>query len=481
MASSESSDRKGRLLEGKMSRRKLLATGAVAVAGVAGAGLATACTKDRGAKEAAVATTPAIAATASPGPIGTPPPGSSSIISLGGNPQGITEIAPGTIFFPYFGNVIALLKSDAAVIVDTSLEGNGAAIAEEFRKRTDLPVSTIIYTHGHVDHVGGTKFFVEDAAKRGYDRPHVIGHENVVPRFKRYERMAGWIRFLNAQQWGVTLADPTAPAPVPIFVYPDETFHDQTSIEVDGETFELIHGMGETDDHVWVWAPDRKMAISGDFFTWACPNVGNPWKVQRYARGWADALEAMAAKRPAYLLPGQGPVIEGEANVQTACHDVAAYLKSIDDQVVGRMNKGQWLEQILAEVEPPADLAAKPYLQPIYGHPKFIIQGVWRQYGGWYDGNPADFFAAATASQAAEIVKLTGAAALVARARDLQTVGDLALACHLVDWVCKVEPQNAEARRLQAELFKARGATEPNMMARNTFNGAAAEAEKYLT
>ena len=111
------------------------------------------------------------------------------------------------------------------------------------------------------------------------------------------------------------------------------------------------------------------------------------------------------------------------------------------------MNKGQWLEQILREVEPPADLAAKPYLQPIYGHPKFIVQGVWRQYGGWYDGNPADFFAAATADQAAEIVKLTGAAALIARARDLQTIGDLPLACHLVDWVCKVEPDNAEARR----------------------------------
>jgi alkyl sulfatase BDS1-like metallo-beta-lactamase superfamily hydrolase len=223
------------------------------------------------------------------------------------------------------------------------------------------------------------------------------------------------------------------------------------------------------------------MAIVGDFFIWACPNVGNPWKVQRYTRGWADALEAVAAKRPAYLLPGHGPVIEGEDNVQTACHDVATYLKSIDDQVVERMNKGQWLEQILREVEPPADLAAKPYLQPIYGHPKFIIQGVWRQYGGWYDGNPADFFAAATASQAEEIVRLTGAAALIARARDLQAVGELPLACHLVDWVCKVEPENADARRLQSELFQARSVAEPNMMARNTFKGAAAEAQKHVT
>ncbi len=105
--------------------------------------------------------------------------------------------------------------------------------------------------------------------------------------------------------------------------------------------------------------------------------------------------------------------------MQTACLDTARYLRSIDEQVVERMNKGQWLEQILREVEPPADLVDKPYLQPVYGHPKFIVQGVWRQYGGWYDGDPADFFPAATADQAAEIVKLAGAQSILARAREL--------------------------------------------------------------
>jgi len=477
-----SPNKRNGLLRGKMSRRKLLKTGAVAAIGVAGFGLAGACTDEKEAKSVtAVATAPAIAATASPGPIGTPPPGSSSIVSLGGYPQAIAEVAPGTIFFPYFGNVTALLTDDGIVIVDTALQGNGRSIVEELRKRTDLPVRTIIYTHGHVDHVGSTEYFLKDAGERGYDRPMIVSHESVIPRFQRYERMAGWIRFLNAQQWGVPPPDPSTPAPVPVFVYPDTIYRDRTTVEVGGETFELTHGMGETDDHTWVWAPDRKIAVVGDFFIWACPNVGNPWKVQRYARGWAEGLEAIAEKRPALLLPGHGPVIEGEDNVQTACLDVARYLRSIDDQVVERMNKGQWLEQILREVEPPADLAAKPYLQPIYGHPKFIIQGVWRLYGGWYDGNPADFFAAATASQAAEIVKLTSAAALIARARDLQIIGDLPLACHLVDWVCKVEPDNAEARRLQSDLFQARSVPEPNMMARNVFKGAALEAGKHLT
>jgi glyoxylase-like metal-dependent hydrolase (beta-lactamase superfamily II) len=466
------------LLRQRLSRRTLLKAGAVAAIGAAGMGLA-ACGEEEGTAPPTAATAPA-AATASPGPIGSPAPGSSSIVSLAGNPQAIAEVAPGTIFFPYFGNVIALLTDDGIVVIDTSLQSNGPSIVEEMRKRTDLPVHTIVYTHGHLDHVGGTEYFLKDADESGYERPRIFSHENVIPRFQRYERMAGWIQFINSVQFGVPIEPGFVPSPGPVFVYPDVTYDEHTSIEVGGETFELIHGIGETDDHTWVWVPDRNLVCVGDFFIWACPNVGNPWKVQRYARGWAEGLEAIAEKRPALLLPGHGPPIEGQDNVQTACLDVARYLRSIDDQVVERMNKGQWLEQILREVEPPADLVDKPYLQPIYGHPKFIIQGVWRQYGGWYDGDPADFFPAPTAGQSAEIVKLAGAQNVLTRARELEAAGELPLACHLVDWVGKAEPENRDARQAWRDIFQARADKEVNMMARNTFRGAVREAERHL-
>jgi glyoxylase-like metal-dependent hydrolase (beta-lactamase superfamily II) len=482
-----SSSEERELLRQRLSRRRLLQAGAVAAIGAAGMGLA-ACSEEAGEQpspsstpagvspSATTATTPQ----ASPGPIGTPGPGSSSIVSLAGNPQAIAEVAPGTIFFPYFGNVIVLLTDEGILLVDTSLASNGEQIVQELRKRTDLPINTIVYTHGHLDHVGGAEYFLKDAEERGHPRPRIFSHENVIPRFQRYERMAGWIQFINSVQFGVPIEPDFVPSPGPVFVYPDTTYDDRTTVEVGGEPFELIHGIGETDDHTWVWAPERNLVCVGDFFIWTCPNVGNPWKVQRYARGWAEGLEAIAAKRPALLLPGHGPPIEGEDNVQTACLDVARYLRSIDDQVVERMNKGQWLEQILREVEPPADLVDKPYLQPIYGHPKFIVQGVWRQYGGWYDGDPADFFPAATADQAAEIVNLTGGQSVLARARELQAAGDLTLASHLVDWVRKAEPENGDAWRLWRDLFQARADKEGNMMARNTFLGAVREAERHL-
>src|SRR4029079_4443979 len=94
------------------------------------------------------------------------------------------------------------------------------------------------------------------------------------------------------------------------FRLPDTTFARTHSITLGDETFELTHGKGETDDAVWIWAPDRKTICCGDFFIWASPNCGNPQKAQRYPREWALALRDMATRDAEILLPGHGfPVI----------------------------------------------------------------------------------------------------------------------------------------------------------------------------
>ncbi len=227
-------------------------------------------------------------------------PDTSSTLMMGaglaGNTGGVSEVAPGVIYFPYFGNVTAFLTADGILVVDTSLATNGAGIVRELRRRTDLPVRTIVYTHGHIDHVTGADAFLADAAARRDARPTVVGHKLVAPRLQRYERMAGWINRINSIQFGMPVDADAPPPPRPAFAYPAVTYDDRTTITVGRESFELTHGLGETDDHTWLYAPDRNVVCSGDFFIWTCPNVGNPWKVQRYAEGWADGLEAIAAR-----------------------------------------------------------------------------------------------------------------------------------------------------------------------------------------
>ena len=64
------------------------------------------------------------------------------------------------------------------------------------------------------------------------------------------------------------------------------------------------------DDHLWAYVPEAKTLYTGDLFIWASPNCGNPQKVQRYPRDWAQALRKMAALDAEILLPGHGPPIQ---------------------------------------------------------------------------------------------------------------------------------------------------------------------------
>jgi alkyl sulfatase BDS1-like metallo-beta-lactamase superfamily hydrolase len=217
---------------------------------------------------------------------------------------------------------------------------------------------------------------------------------------------------------------------------------------------------------------------TGDTFVWCSPNAGNPYKVQRYAKDWADALERMAAFRPALLLPGHGPPLSDENTIQDALLSTASFLRSIHDQVVTKMNEGKWLEDIIREIDWPA--TDKPWLRPIYDHPEFIARNVYRLYGGWYDGDPANILPGHSHDIAEELVVATGAEKILDRARKLRDDGNLQLACHLVDFVRKGEPDNVEAWKLWRELFSARAQIERSLMARGAFHYAVRTADEAL-
>jgi alkyl sulfatase BDS1-like metallo-beta-lactamase superfamily hydrolase len=170
--------------------------------------------------------------------------------------------------------------------------------------------------------------------------------------------------------------------------------------------------------------------------------------------------------------------MSGEEEIQEALLSTARFLRSIHDQVVAGMNEGKWLEDIIREINWPA--TDKPWLQPVYDHPEFIARNVYRLYGGWYDGDPANILPAHTEEIAATLVGATGSEPILSRARKLRDEGDLQLACHLVDFVRKGEPENRGAWELWRDLFTARAAEESSLMARGAFLSAVRDAEAHL-
>ncbi len=332
-----------------------------------------------------------------------------------GHLGGLAEICEDVAFLPAFANVTAIRTQDGLVLVDTGSAFVAQAIHEELRRWTDQRLHTAIYSHGHIDHVFGVGTWEAEAAEHGWPGPAVVAHEAVPPRFDRYRMTNGYNAIINQRQFGVPgLRWPTE------YRYPDRTYRDELTVEVGGTTLALRHEKGETDDHTVTWLADRRVLCCGDLFIWASPNAGNPQKVQRYPLEWAQALRRMIAWQPEFLLPGHGFPIVGADRVTRALTDTAELLESLVSQTLEVMNGGGRLDEAIHGVRVPSGLAERPYLQPVYDEPEFIVRTIWRQYGGWWDGNPATLKPAPERTLAAELAALAGGAGtLAARAVEL--------------------------------------------------------------
>ena len=392
-------------------------------------------------------------------------------------PREAKEIAPGVHFLAGFGNTTIIVGSEAVAVVDPGLFTNGPRVVAELRRLTDLPVRYVIYTHGHYDHAFGTPALLEDASTRGHDAPDIVGHVNVAKRFARYARTAGHLAGTFDTQFAIWDRHGGDVVRTAVYCPPTIAYQDRLVLDgLGGQVLECRHGLGETDDHTWVWIPGPRVIVGGDFIVSSLPNAGPPFRVQRYVLEWAEALEEMAALEPAAIVSGHGGVFAEHG--QEMLLVTARALRYLDGEVVRRLNEGQWQEQILAEVELPEDLAASSYLQPLYGCTAFAVRDVMRRYMGWYDGNPSMLFPSMRADIAHEVVALAGGTGpLVDRARDLAASGgtdQLQRALHLVDFVLfHGGGQLDEAHALKADLLDARAAKERSFVAHNILASAA--------
>jgi alkyl sulfatase BDS1-like metallo-beta-lactamase superfamily hydrolase len=385
----------------------------------------------------------------------------------------VEPVGDGLAQFHGFCNVGFVWGNGAALVVDTSNPVLGRRAASALREATGDRLAAIVYTHGHVDHVGGAPAFLASAEQRGEPRPEVWGHESVPERLDRYLLTWGWNNEVNRRQFQLPPGVDAFPRD---FVHPDHTYRDTARIDLAGETVELHHARAETDDATWVWLPQREVALVGDLSVQSLPNTGNPNKPQRYTLGWAQALEAIAAKKPRVVVPGHGDPIRGDHALEVL-HETARALRFLHDAVVERLNAGQWPDEVVdAQIALPEDLATKPYLQPIYGCAPFVVRDVLRFYAGWWGGNPAELIPARRSDVARDVVEVAGREAIRAKAEALRAAGELRRALHVAVLLTQADESDAEAQELVARICDAIVEIEPSFIARNFYLVAAAQA-----
>jgi alkyl sulfatase BDS1-like metallo-beta-lactamase superfamily hydrolase len=117
----------------------------------------------------------------------------------------------------------------------------------------------------------------------------------------------------------------------------------------------------------------------------------------------------------------------------------------------------------------------------LYDEPEFVVRGIWRQFGGWWDGAPSRLKPSRDEVLAAEVATLAGGAdVLIRRAQDVVASGDLRLACHLADFAGWAAPDDPEVHRIRAEIYEARRKSELSLMAKGIFRGASRESEAVV-
>lgn len=381
------------------------------------------------------------------------------------------EVADGIVMAAGFGHAFAIDHGDGLALFDTGPRETAAAMHRGVRRWRDEPLTHAVYSHGHLDHVYGVGPFDDEADAAGRARPVVIAHENVARRFERYDRTKGYNTAINKRQFrNPDLVWPSS------YRMPDVTYAEQHVLEAGDMRLELSHRLGETDDHTVGWLPEHRVLFPGDLFIWVSPNAGNPQKVQRYADEWAAALRWMSSLGAEVMLGSHGVPIVGAERVRTALDDTARYLESLIEQTMRIMNDGGTLLEAVHQVAPPADLVDRPYLQPVYDEPEFIVRNLWRRYAGWYEGDPAHLKPAPADSLARELAQLCGGVeALAQRSEQLAADGQWRLAGHLAQLAVQAAPDSRHAHEARDAVYAGRAKQERSTMAKGIFAWTAAE------
>jgi len=199
-------------------------------------------------------------------------------------------------------------------------------------------------------------------------------------------------------------------------------------------------------------------------------------KPDRPVQEWAQSLERMRQFKPAYLVSSHLQPIQGSAEIDSTLANYAKAIRYVHDQTVQGINQGLTLEQMRQQIRLPEELARLPYLTPYYGRVDWSVNGIYRQYTGWYDFNPSSLNPGSVSSFHRALVDASGGTlSLVKRSQKALQDNQPQLVLEITDVVLDAEPNNAEAKALRVEALEKLAKATINLVEPNIYRSAVQE------
>jgi cyclase len=226
----------------------------------------------------------------------------------------LTEVGPGVHAYvqPDGGwmvnNTGAVVGEDGdLLLVDTtSTEARNRALLAACAGLSDRPPRLLVNTHHHGDHTFGNWMLPASTT--------IVGHR----RCREEVLAAGFVasQVLTGPDYGRQELRP-----------PDLVFDDRLALEAGGRHVELVHvGPAHTNNDVLVWLPEERVLFAGDL----CFTGGQPFLVEGSVAGFTEALQEIRHLGPEVLVPGHGPVRQGE-EVGALLDELTAYTAFVED------------------------------------------------------------------------------------------------------------------------------------------------------
>jgi len=366
---------------------------------------------------------------------------------------------------------IAVIDTDEGLIAfDTGdTKHDGEILLEAIRTVTDKPIRAIIYGHSHT--AFGAGVFAE-----GQDDLTIIGHPNLnavveanmkaagfpayYPEIGPYLTARGLIQFnafMPSEGPDAWVLPTTFPEDFTLAFLPVNTpVEDGQELTVLGVKMQFFTQYGSDDKvHTTVWLPDRKILFTT--LLWSSPPqlYSVRGDVYRDPREWIEGLKFNRSLEPEVLISAAARPVVGKEEIQQRLEGYLDGASFVLDQSLRGILGGKGPDELRDLVRLPDYLREVPNNLENYGEISSYPPAIYYQAVGWYDNDAAHLAPVAPQDEAERIVPLMGGRDQVLAAAELaMQKKEYSWAAQLVNYLYRLDPTDADARRIKAEALR---------------------------